>query len=75
MGSPCRVRVAAVSTPQPFQVFQEAIDTERAAWAALKDAMPGTPNFDQAKWDAWQAALRRSDEARKAMLDQMDKRG
>ena len=50
-------------------MYQEAIEAERAAWAALKDALPGKPGFDQAKWDAWQAALRRTDEARRAMLD------
>ena len=58
-----------MDNPQAFEMYQEAIEAERAAWAALKDALPGKPGFDQAKWDAWQAALRRTDEARRAMLD------
>ena len=57
----------------PFDLYQEAMDAERAAWLALKGALPGSPNFDQSKWDAWQIALRRSDAARKAMVEEMGK--
>jgi hypothetical protein len=59
---------------QAFELYQEAAEAERAAWEALRGALPGDPDFDQAQWDAWQLALRRTDKARKAMLEEIGKR-
>lgn len=57
-----------------FDIYQEAVEAERSAWAALNGGLPGKQNFNQDKWDLWRTALRRSDEARKAMLVQTETR-
>ena len=44
-----------------------SIAAERAAWARVKDKLPGTPAYDDALWQAWRAAVQRCRDARKAL--------
>jgi hypothetical protein len=37
--------------------YMNAMNTEREAWDRLKSRLPGSPNYDQAAWTAWQAAI------------------
>ncbi|NML44198.1 hypothetical protein HHL11_10590 [Ramlibacter sp. G-1-2-2] len=52
----------------PFEEHFAAVAAERAAWDAARNRMPGMPEFDHETWEAWCTAVRRSDEARRAMM-------
>ena len=44
-----------------------AIAAERAAWAKVKDKLPGSPGYDAALWEAWRVAANRCHAARAAL--------
>ena len=58
-----------------FEQYQQAIEAERAAFDAMKGSLPGHAQIDVDKWQAWQAAVRSSDEARQAMIVSLSKPG
>lgn len=43
-----------------------SIAAERAAWEKVKDRRPGSPQYVEAHWIAWQAAVQRCRAARQA---------
>jgi hypothetical protein len=55
---------------QPLDELGAAIEAERAAWRAVRDHLPGTPGHDPQLWEAWRAAMRRCEEARKVLAQQ-----
>lgn len=51
--------------------YVRAMTAEREAWDEVKQALPGSPAFDQVKWKQWRAAMHvvasAIDETRQAM--------
>jgi signal transduction histidine kinase len=52
----------------PFETYAAAIADEQAAWHALDGRLPGAANFNVFAWQAWRDSVRRSCEARTALL-------
>lgn len=46
-----------------YRTWQSACEAERAAWKLVRNAWPGSENYDAASWQRWQDALKRSNEA------------
>jgi hypothetical protein len=38
--------------------YKAALLTERDAWHAVKDNLPGSPTYDAVKWSSWRFAIR-----------------
>jgi hypothetical protein len=53
--------------PDPHEELAAAIAAERAAWNRVKDKMPGTPEYNEPMWAAWQQAVQRCRVARQAL--------
>jgi hypothetical protein len=53
--------------PDPHEELSAAIAAERAAWSRVKDQLPGTPDYNEALWQAWQGSVQRCREARQAV--------
>lgn len=51
-----------------FEEYFAAVAAERAAWDMVRDRLPGTHDFDLQNWEAWRAAVQRSEQARRAMM-------
>lgn len=56
--------------PNPVDELGAAIEAEREAWRAVRGHLPGTPDHDPRLWEAWRAAMRRCEEARKVLARQ-----
>lgn len=54
----------------PSDELGAAIEAERAAWRAVREHLPGTPGHDPQLWEAWRAAMRRCEEARRLLAHQ-----
>jgi len=37
--------------------YARAMSAEREAWTEVKHTLPGSPGFDEGKWQRWRAAL------------------
>jgi uncharacterized protein YodC (DUF2158 family) len=55
--------------PNAYEAFAAACALERAAWELVKDRLPGTPGFEEGPWLEWRAAVRLSDNARRALTE------
>jgi hypothetical protein len=51
----------------PHEELSAAIAAERAAWSRVKDQLPGTPDYNEALWHAWQGTVQRCRDARQAV--------
>jgi hypothetical protein len=49
------------------EALRVAIAAERAAWDKVKSGLPGTPRFQAELWAAWQAAVQRCVDIRRAI--------
>jgi hypothetical protein len=56
-----------VNMHSPHEELTAAIAAERAAWAKVKDKLPGSPGYDPALWENWRTAVSRCHAARAAM--------
>lgn len=52
----------------PYETYAAALADEQAAWRALGGRQPGAADFDLYAWQGWRDAVRRSSEARMALL-------
>lgn len=43
--------------PSVHDIYREAVTAERAAWDAVRDKLPGSPQFDEDKWRSWRGAM------------------
>jgi hypothetical protein len=43
--------------PSTQEELAAAIAAERAAWARVKDKLPGSPGYDPALWEHWRTAV------------------
>lgn len=44
-----------------------AVAAEQDAWSKVKDALPGMAKYDVGLWEKWKAAVKRADDARRAL--------
>jgi len=51
----------------PQEELAAAIAAERAAWARVKDKLPGSPGYDAALWDHWRETVSRCHAARASL--------
>ena len=51
-----------------YEAYAHAKAAEKAAWEAVKDRLPGTPDYSDELWQAWRESSRRNDEARRALV-------
>ncbi|MFI4926335.1 MAG: hypothetical protein ACHP7E_01445 [Burkholderiales bacterium] len=42
----------------PHEELAAAIAAERAAWARVKDNLPGSPGYEPALWEHWRETVR-----------------
>jgi len=67
------VHCSAMPTPEELRhAWEASLVTEREAWEKVKDKLPGSPKYDEGLWDKWRAAVKASDDARKAMIAGID---
>jgi hypothetical protein len=49
------------------QAYNDAIQKEQDAWAALNGRLPGSSDYDPDAWQAWRDAVAQADKARGAL--------
>ncbi|GAC1527938.1 MAG: hypothetical protein NVS2B4_05610 [Ramlibacter sp.] len=53
---------------QFIREFEAAVESERGAWAKVKDKLPGSPQYDPKLWEHWRATVAVSDKARRLLV-------
>ncbi len=43
--------------PSVHDFYRAAVTAERTAWDAVRDKLPGSPEFDEEKWKSWRGAM------------------
>ncbi|MBK6007066.1 hypothetical protein JJB11_13270 [Ramlibacter ginsenosidimutans] len=51
----------------PHEELAAAIAAERAAWARVKDKLPGSPGYEPALWEQWRETVSRCHAVRAAL--------
>ena len=46
-----------------LEQYATALVLERAAWDAVRGSLPGSPGFDQERWQCWRKAVEAADQA------------
>jgi hypothetical protein len=49
--------------PNPMEEYSLALASERAAWEAVRNRLPGCANYDEALWNRWRRAVEEADRA------------
>jgi hypothetical protein len=51
------------TVPSRLEEYAMALARERAAWEALRGSLPGSPGYDQERWQRWRMAVDEADRA------------
>jgi hypothetical protein len=51
------------TAPSQLEEYAMALARERAAWEALRGSLPGSPSYDQERWQNWRKAVDEADRA------------
>ena len=49
--------------PSQLEEYAMALARERAAWEAVRGSLPGSPGYDQERWQRWRKAVDEADRA------------